>query len=77
VQWCSPAFFWHFSAVRKKAEKEKKNRGLRSSKKGERKRKRKKEKGGVEKYRCLMNEEGIVTVNLKKILFTLLSFLLK
>jgi hypothetical protein len=32
-----------FLAVRKKAEKEKKNRGLRSSKKGEKKRKRKKE----------------------------------
>jgi hypothetical protein len=32
-----------FLAVRKKAEKEKKNRGLRSSKKGERKRKRKNE----------------------------------
>ena len=34
--------FWRFLAVRKKTEKEKKNRGLRSSKKGERKRKRKK-----------------------------------
>jgi hypothetical protein len=31
----------------------------------------------VKKYSCLMNEERIVIVKFEKILFTLLSFLLK
>jgi hypothetical protein len=42
-----------------------------------RKKEREKEKGGVRKYSCLMNKEGIIIVKFEKILFTLLSFLLK
>jgi hypothetical protein len=44
-------------------------------KKGERKRKKKKR--GQIKYNCLKCREGIVIVKFERILFTLLSFLLK
>jgi hypothetical protein len=63
-----------FPAVRKKVEgkKKKKTEGC-----DRRKKEREKEKGGVRKYSCLMNKEGIIIVKFEKILFTLLSFLLK
>jgi hypothetical protein len=40
-------------------------------------RERKKKKERERKYGCLINEEGIVNVKYERILFILLSFLLK
>jgi hypothetical protein len=36
-----------------------------------------KEKGGERKYNCLKSREGIVNVKFERILFTMLTFLLK
>jgi hypothetical protein len=53
----------------------KKKQDLRKEKKGERKRKRNKE--GERKYNCLKSREGIIIVKFERILFTMLTFLLK
>jgi hypothetical protein len=72
-----PSILQSSMVITLRKEEKKKNKGC-GKKKGERKQKKKKrEKGGKRKYNCLKRREGIVIVNFQRILFTMLTFLLK